>query len=99
MKSYELDIPVLNSDRFLIYKEGKETHMCAEASDFDGAFKPHRLYNDACDIGIAIKSGRTGVVERFTLTRTETRDDELLAWCFAPVNPKCGVHEVTIFND
>lgn len=67
---------------------------------FDGHYRWLRpIYNDAADIGIAIRSHRTGKVERFYLTETETREGDILAWHFAPCDKKCPVKEVVIFND
>lgn len=56
----------------------------------------HRLYNDACDVGIAIQ-GRTRQI--FALEEEEVRDGDLLASHFVPVDPRCPIKRVTIFND
>jgi hypothetical protein len=78
--------------------------LSACASDFgplrDGMWWVGRLYDDAADMGIAIKSERTGVIERFVLSDEEERGGELLAWRFVPVNPqKSRVSSVIVFND
>lgn len=77
--------------------------LTADASDFgsvaEGTWWLQQLYDDACDIGIAIESP-TGKVELFTLA-DEVKDGEgdLMYWEFSPVNPKCRVKTVRIFND
>lgn len=47
----------------------------------------------------AYRVGSDGRVCRFVLSRTETRDGDLLAWHFAPVEFAGWVEGVTIFND
>lgn len=79
--------------------------LSAEASDF-GSYQEirrrwiQRLYDDACDVGIVIKSHFTEKEERFVLER-EDRDDEgdLQCWHFVPVSKLARVETVTIFND
>ena len=77
--------------------------LVAIASDFgplrDGLWWLNRMYDDAADAGIAIRSHKTGKVERFYLERTEERDGDLMAWHFRPESPGCIVKSVTIFND
>ena len=59
-----------------------------------------RVWNDSCDEGIAIRSHVTGKVERFYLFN-EQRDNEgdLQFFQFKPVDDKCAVRLVTVYND
>jgi hypothetical protein len=81
----------------------KDGSLVAEASDFgplrDGRWWLQRIYNDACDIGIAIRSHVTETVEKFYLQTEHERDGDLTHWTFLPLNPNCKVKHVTIFND
>lgn len=105
MKTYELDLEAhaLRLERFT--HNSKDKTLTAFESDlrdrpFDGTYPwLRRLYNDARDVGIAIRSHHTGRLERFALTRTEERDGDLLAWHFSPApGNKTGL-TVIIFND
>lgn len=91
----------LSLERFTFHEDTKT--LVAEASDFgpmrDGAWWMQRLYDDACDVGIAIRSHETDRVQVFHLEREETRDGDLLAWHFKPMDKTCPVRGVTIFND
>src|SRR5437879_3266190 len=78
--------------------------LTAMASDFgalrDGLWWLGRLYKDAADLGITIKSELTGHEERFYLAREErTGDGELVAWHFIPVELLANITLVTIYND
>lgn len=68
---------------------------------FDGTYPwLRRVWDDACDVGIVIRSHHTGREERFYLEREETRDGDTLAWHFLPIDPrKVAVKSVVIFND
>jgi len=77
-----LPISTISTDRFS-YENGIFT---AEASDLrDEAYRLHRLYDDACDEGIALKNPRTGGIVRFYLEEVVDRADELMAWIFRPI--------------
>lgn len=61
---------------------GKQDSLVCEASDiqFKGA---ERLYDDACDVGISIRSHHTNRVVRFYLMATERDvDRDITAWTF-----------------
>lgn len=73
----------------------------AEAStiQYRGA---ERLYDDACDVGIAVRSHRTGRVVHFYLRETDVRDDDTLGWHFeiCPEDRRhCTLVELFIAND
>jgi hypothetical protein len=77
----------------------------AEASDFNGINLRSQIYDDACDVGLAIQSSVTGVVITYHLSQEETKDGEVTAWKYLPVpedvrkHPECAGTSVTIFND
>lgn len=100
-KINEMPMNALPLKRFTWNKQTRT--LVAEASDFgalrDGLWWLQQLRNDACDIGIAIRSEISDREERFYLHREESRDGDFLAWHFKPVNPLANVGEVTIFND
>lgn len=99
----DMSAHALPLERFTYNKEDKS--LSAFESDlrnrpFDGTYPwLHRLYDDACDEGIAIRSHHTGVVQRFYLERTEERDGDLLAWHFKPTHQNQNIKSVVIFND
>jgi len=101
MKSYEL--PIANPmplEKFTTVKipGQKVFELVGEISDFDGQHF-QRLYNDAIDLGIGIRSNFTGKVERFFMTREDHEEGSPTAWHFAPLDGSCRVSHVVIFND
>lgn len=86
-----------NLQRFSRNQDGA---LVAEASDLGGRFGLERIYDDACDVGIAIQSHHTNRIEWFYLDKREERDGEVLAWEFKPVSAGLhGAQKVVIFND
>lgn len=79
----------------------------AEASDMENRhLQP--LYDDACDVGFAIKSDKTGEVVTYVMERPvydEGEDHELLEWRYVPTNesirkvPACANSKAVIYND
>ncbi len=72
---------------FTITKEPSgRTTMVAEASDV-GYRSPLRIYDDACDVGIAIRSRRTGRVVRFYLAHEDNdrSGEDIAGWWFKPI--------------
>jgi hypothetical protein len=56
-----------------------------------------RLFDDACDIGIKIKSDNTGRIINFILDEEKSASH---VWVFSPLqSEKSPVHEVAIYND
>ncbi len=101
-KVNELAMRPLDLSRFTYNKTDRT--LAAEASDFgpfrDGTRWLCRIWNDSCDIGIAIRSHKTDKVEKFYLEHEEVRDGDLLAYHFKPVNAALStVQSVVIFND
>lgn len=82
----------------------KDRTLVAEASDLKfvngfGGFQIHRLWPDACDTGIAIRSHHTGKVEVFVLDRIDRKEDEVHGWWFLPLDMESKVSKVLIIND
>ena len=80
--------------------------LVCEASDL-GLRGLERLYDDACDVGLALRNPRTGNVTRWSLL-TEIRDpreNELLGWMLAPTfetlnkQPELRGYQLNIVND
>lgn len=80
--------------------------LVGEASDLQ-LRSLERLYDDACDVGLALRNPRTGNVTRWALL-TEVRDpwgDELLGWMLAPTpetirkQPELQGYQLNIIND
>ncbi len=91
-----------------IYHFASSKMLQVEASDL-GLRPGHaweQLYDDACDVGIAIQSHRTNEVSRWYLTNT-VRDSEgdIVKWVFAPCSettrqlPTLKGYTLHIIND
>jgi hypothetical protein len=82
--------------------------LVAEASDLDNRHL-ERLYDDACDVGFAVKSEKTGKVVVFVMQspfyQGQGEDRELAGWHYVPTSesfrniPECQNMEAKIFND
>lgn len=80
----------------------------AEASDM-GNRHLQPLYDDACDVGFAMKSDKTGEVVTYAMTRPfyqgEDEDRELAGWDYTPTSesirkvPSCAGTKVVVYND
>lgn len=104
----KLNITPFPSNHFTYDKETKT--LIAESSDLLGNHF-QRLYDDACDVGIAIQSVKTQKVVTYYLHKTvkpEGREfcvGEVVAWEYLPTTesirqvPECAGTSVTIFND
>jgi hypothetical protein len=96
--SYELPLERFNWHP----KDGSLTAFESDlrSHKFDGTYPWLRqIWNDSCDIGIAIHSHVTHKVELFYLEKEHVRDGDLTHWTFKPVSNKHPVKSVTIFND
>lgn len=67
------------------------TQLVAEASDLR-FFGAQRLYDDACDVGIAIRNEATGNVTRWVLADVEQAEGETTAWVFHPTTETAKEH-------
>lgn len=78
--------------------------LVTEASDLGlRGFQP--LYDDACDVGIALRSHRTGAVTRWHLAEEHVRDGDITHWTLRPTTesvrqqPQIQHYKLTIYND
>ena len=98
---------VEHSSRQFSYSDKDKTFV-SEASDLDNRHL-ERIYDDACDVGFAVKSEKTGNVVVFVMSgtfNTQTGDEsELAGWNYEPADfsirkyPECIGMKATIFND
>ena len=75
--------------------------LVAEASTLQWS-RMVRLYDDACDAGIFIRSHKTGKIEAFYHSDTDSdfSGEEIAGWRFKPVNKNLTtITEVLIIND
>lgn len=99
-----LQFPTLPT-RLFTYKAGT---FLTEASDLKGyaGAAPHRIYDDACDVGIALESPDGNVV-RYYLDDESTcpSNEDVTAWTFKPIAedvrrfPRVAGTSVVILND
>lgn len=98
---------VEHSSRQFTYTDADKT-LVSEASDLDNRHL-ERIYDDACDVGFAVKSEKTGNVVTFVMSepfyRGEGEDRELAGWNYEPADfsarafPECRDMKALIFND
>jgi len=82
--------------------------LVSEASDLNNRHL-ERIYDDACDVGFAVKSETTGNVVVFVMSSPifhgEGEDREISGWTYEPADfsirkyPECRGMKATIFND
>jgi hypothetical protein len=80
--------------------------LIAEASDLQ-LRSLERLYDDACDVGLALRNPRTGNVTRWALHNEvrDPRENELLGWMLVPTpetvrkQPELQGYQLNIVND
>lgn len=81
----------------------KDRTFSAERSDLNVSTTFGRIYDDAADLGFAMRSSRTGRVVLFALTREERdADGDARFWEFEPIPehaPHAGDTRVIVFND
>lgn len=91
-------VPVLSTETFTFHREGNQ--LIAEASTLGDSFRLARLWDDACDQGITLKSHRTGREITYVLTGEERYEGELQGWRMAPADAElAAMPEVLILND
>ena len=92
-----LRTPVYDSKLFDVSNRGDHVTLVTESSmlrhaghrglryanEVDHPFR--RAYDDACDEGLSILSGRTGRVVRFVVTSVDMDGDEVAGWRLEPV--------------
>lgn len=74
----------------------------ADASDLRGKTFIGRLFDDACDVGLRLKSPRTGAVKNFILVKEEKdKEGDTICWLYLS-DKAVGKQEelkMVIFND
>jgi len=104
-RPYDLSMTELDLRRFSWHRESQtltteESTLRNGPRTANGEWFLSRMYNDACDVGIAIRSHKTGTVERFYLTTTDQDSEgDIAGWNFEPENELCPVKHVLIIND
>lgn len=79
--------------------------LVAEHSDLGSPQLRNQIYDDACDVGIALYSPKTGKTITWYLHEEITRDGDLEVWVFRPIHehlhrfPQLAGWEVHILND
>lgn len=78
-----------------IYHNARMHELVAEASDL-GLRPGHQweqLYDDACDVGIVLRSHRTGMLSRWYLHETKRdADGDVICWIFHPCSESINKH-------
>ncbi len=105
MKFNVIEFP---SDMFSWMRTPTGMELIGEASDMENRHL-QRLYDDACDVGFAVKSKHTGAVVTYVMVKPIYRGDgedmELCGWEYVPTTesvrkvPDCAGTKATIFND
>jgi phosphomannomutase len=107
--SEELSMITYSTDRFTVNSVTKT--FVAEASDLGAAGQVlfDQIYSDAADVGLLLRSSKTGSVARFYLETIETTHDtdegEILNWTLLPTSDAVRQHpalngwKMIIFND
>jgi hypothetical protein len=80
--------------------------LIGEVSDI-GLHGFERLYDDACDVGLALRNPRTGNVTRWALLEEvrDPRENELLGWMLVPTpetirkQPELKDYQLNLVND
>jgi hypothetical protein len=77
----------------------EEAELSCEISDLGPGFRFERIYDDACDLGIAIR-GTKGGVWKFALADSDKDAEGCIVRCrLVPVDSACPVRAVFLFND
>ena len=71
--------------------------LVTEASDI--GFRLQQVFDDACDVGMAIRSHHTGKVITFVLHHEEKLDGDVVAWHLVPYPQGACKYTVVVFND
>lgn len=91
--------PVFDSKKFSFLKDSRM--FVAEASDLGPSFAG-RLFDDACDYGMWVRSHKTGKVVSFLLERQGfSPEGDLLYWKFRSwdLDPRASGIELRVYND
>lgn len=78
----------VSSDKFTwYYPPINDCWGATEISDLGPKFKWGRVYDDACDEGITIKSTKTGVETVWAIDSVDEREGEIIGWYLICVSP------------
>lgn len=92
---------VVNTDARFHYNAATRT-IIAEISELRGVGLFGRLFDDACDVGVRLRSIRTGQIKNFTLVEEQTdAEGDTVAWHYRSDNAVGRPEEIklVIFND
>jgi hypothetical protein len=94
----------VSSDIFSVSQNGREKVMVTEMSTLEGnGGELTRMYRDSIDLGIAIKSERTGKVVNFVVVGRDVVDGEIQGWHLRPLKgmfiDRDAGYRVLIIND
>ena len=99
----KLNLTPFPSNLFRWNKE--EQCLIAEASELHNQHL-QRMYDDACDVGLAVRSEKTGNVVEYALTEVDRDGEfEVLCWVYEPTDesvrlvPGCENTSVLVYND
>lgn len=99
----KLSLITFQSSRFTFHAE--DGTLTAEASDLRDQHL-QRIYDDACDVGLAVQSGKSGTVITYYLHKEHTNgDNEITHWEYLPLpedvrkHSECANTKVLIYND
>lgn len=80
--------------------------LCIEHSDLHASDIFQRLYDDAADVGFALRSHKTDGISHWTLvTERRDRDNDVIDWEFKPLpefirkQPGLDGYRIIVFND
>lgn len=82
----------------------KDNKFSAFASDLTGHELMRQIYDDACDVGFAIKSDKSGQIVKFHHAETfRNADNDITHWTFNITpdharNPELAKLSVVVFN-
>lgn len=83
----QLPVKSINSSMFFYDKDTRQFYQ--EVSSLRNCVSLMQpVFDDAIDVGFAIKSVRTGVERIFTLTSEDVKDGEIRGWTFTEMGPR-----------
>lgn len=102
----QLNTITIERGKEVISHDAVKKLLIAEISDL-GLHGFDRLYDDACDVGFALRNPRTGNTTRWVMVTEirDTRENELLGWMCEPCsesvrkNPLLAGYSFNIIND
>lgn len=103
----KLHVTPISSHKFSVHCTGGRISLVTELSDLLPSQTIHaqRLYDDACDVGLAVKSEKTGRVATFVMSSVDEREGEVSGWTYTPTRetscamPELAAVTVLVIND